>query len=117
MKLFHTSNERLIQIDPQSYLEFIYLIKNSRAIITDSGGITEEATVLGIPCMTLRDSTERPETVTLGTNELVGTNPKNLAPYLEKAVKGDWKKGVIPELWDGKTSERIIAKLLELYLN
>jgi UDP-N-acetylglucosamine 2-epimerase (non-hydrolysing) len=111
------SNERLIQIDPQSYLEFIYLIKNSRAIITDSGGITEEATVLGIPCMTLRDSTERPETVTLGTNELVGTNPKNLAPYLEKAVKGDWKKGIIPELWDGKTSERIIAKLLELYLS
>jgi UDP-N-acetylglucosamine 2-epimerase (non-hydrolysing) len=110
-------NPRLIQIDPQSYLEFIYLVKNTRAVITDSGGITEEATVLGIPCMTLRDSTERPETISIGTNELVGTNPNNLAPYLEKAVKGTWKKGNIPELWDGKTSERIIDKLVGLYQN
>ncbi len=109
------SHERLIQIDPQGYLEFIYLVKNAKAVITDSGGITEEATVLSIPCMTLRNSTERPETVTIGTNELVGTDPQNLAPYLEKLAKNQWKKGAIPELWDGKTAERIVSILVNLY--
>lgn len=96
------------------YLEFIYTIKNSAGIITDSGGITEEATVLGIPCMTLRDSTERPETVTIGTNEMVGTNPDNIISYIDKMVKGDWKKGGIPELWDGKTAERIVDIIAKL---
>ncbi|WP_336515911.1 non-hydrolyzing UDP-N-acetylglucosamine 2-epimerase [Pollutibacter soli] len=110
-------HERLIQIDPQGYLEFIFLVKNAKAVITDSGGITEEATVLGIPCMTLRDSTERPETITIGTNELVGTDPRKLAPYLEKVRTNQWKKGGIPELWDGKTSERIVNILVKLYSN
>lgn len=110
-------HERLIQIDPQGYLEFIFLVKHAKAVITDSGGITEEATVLGIPCMTLRDSTERPETITIGTNELVGTDPRKLAPYLEKVRTNQWKKGGIPELWDGKTSERIVNILLKLYSN
>ena len=108
-------NKRLLLVDPLGYLEFIYLIKYSRAVITDSGGITEETTVLGIPCMTLRNSTERPETITLGTNELVGTNPKELAPYLEKLLNNKWKKGGIPPLCDGHTSERIIEILLHLY--
>lgn len=99
---------------PMPYLEFIYIIKNSGGIITDSGGITEEATVLGVPCMTLRDSTERPETVAIGTNEMVGTNPDNIKSYIQKMVDGDWKKGGIPELWDGKTAERIVASILEL---
>ncbi|NOT49045.1 MAG: UDP-N-acetylglucosamine 2-epimerase (non-hydrolyzing) [Acidobacteria bacterium] len=108
-------NERLIQADPLGYLEFIYLLKYSAAVITDSGGITEEATVLNIPCMTLRDSTERPETVEIGTNELVGTNPNRLAPYLEKLVRGSWKQGRIPELWDGKTSQRIVDVLIAIY--
>lgn len=104
----------LILTEPMGYLEFNYLVKNAKAVITDSGGITEETTVLGIPCMTLRNSTERPETCTIGTNELIGTNPKAIKPAMEKLFKGDWKKGGIPELWDGKTSERIVQKLIEL---
>jgi len=86
----------------------------SKAMITDSGGITEETTVMGVPCMTLRDNTERPETITVGTNELVGTNPEDLKPYLDKLFNGEWKKGSIPELWDGKTSPRIIDHLITL---
>ncbi len=109
------SNDRLIQTDPLGYLEFIYLLKYARAVITDSGGITEEATVLDVPCMTLRNSTERPETVTIGTNELVGTNPQDLAPYLKRLSGGKWKKSTTPELWDGHTSERIVKILLQVY--
>jgi UDP-N-acetylglucosamine 2-epimerase (non-hydrolysing) len=90
-------------------------VKNSLAVITDSGGITEEATVLGIPCMTMRDSTERPETVTMGTNELIGTQPEKLVPYLEKVMAGNWKQGTIPPLWDGHTAERIVDQLLDIY--
>ena len=108
------SDPRLNMIEPLSYLEFNYLVENSLAVITDSGGITEETTVMGIPCMTLRNNTERPETITLGTNELIGTNPKALKPALEKLFSGYWKKGNIPELWDGKTSERIVKILLSL---
>ncbi len=109
------SNDRLIQIDPLPYLEFIFLVKNAKAVITDSGGITEETTVLGIPCLTLRNSTERPETITMGTNELVGTNPQALIPFLQRVLSGSWKKGKIPPLWDGKTSERIVSQLLRIY--
>lgn len=104
----------LTTVDPLSYLEFNYLVKNSFAVITDSGGITEETTVMGIPCLTLRDNTERPETCTIGTNELIGTNPDNLAPALDKLFKGEWKKGGIPELWDGKSASRIIDHLYRL---
>lgn len=100
--------------DPLSYLEFNYLVKNSKAVITDSGGITEETTVMGIPCITLRDSTERPETCTIGTNELLGTDPKSIAPAMEKLFAGKWKKGGIPELWDGKTAGRIVRVLKSL---
>ena len=64
--------------------------------------------------MTLRDSTERPETVTIGTNEMVGTNPDDIVSYIKKMVKGDWKKGGIPELWDGKTAERIVEIIVSL---
>lgn len=104
--------DNLKYVEPLGYLEFNYLVKNAKAVITDSGGITEETTVMGIPCLTLRDNTERPETITIGTNELVGTDPKNITPYMQKLHQGDWKKGGIPEKWDGKTAIRIVEYLL-----
>ena len=106
--------KRLHMVDPMSYLEFNYLIEKSFAVITDSGGITEETTVMNIPCLTLRDNTERPETITIGTNELVGTDPKNIAPYMNLLFSGNWKKGSIPELWDGKAAVRIVEILINL---
>jgi UDP-N-acetylglucosamine 2-epimerase (non-hydrolysing) len=101
-------------VQPQGYLEFNYLVKHAKGVITDSGGITEETTVMGVPCLTLRDNTERPETITVGTNELIGTDPANLAPALARLTAGEWKKGGIPEKWDGKAAERIVAELERL---
>ena len=106
----------LHMIEPLGYLEFNYLVNNSKCVITDSGGITEETTVLGIPCITLRDSTEGPETVTHGTNELIGTKPQNIGPTLNKLFSGSWKKGSIPELWDGRAAERIVQVLAGLQI-
>lgn len=115
LKNLGIAHDRLHYVEPLSYLEFNFIVKNAKAVITDSGGITEETTVMGVPCLTLRDNTERPETITMGTNELVGTDPKKLKPYLDKLMAGDWKKsGEIP-LWDGKTAKRIVARLLEIY--
>ncbi len=99
-------------VEPMGYLEFNYLVERSRAVVTDSGGITEETTVMGVPCITLRDNTERPETCTVGTNELIGTNPAAIPPALQKLYAGEWKKGAIPPLWDGHTAERIVDILL-----
>ena len=101
-------------VEPMGYLEFNYLVERAKAVVTDSGGITEETTVMGVPCITLRDNTERPETCTIGTNELIGTNPDAIAPALRKLFAGEWKKGAIPPLWDGHTAERIIAILADL---
>ena len=101
-------------VDPQPYLEFNYLVKHAKAVITDSGGITEETTLMGVPCMTLRDSTERPETVTIGTNELLGTKPDALIPATDKLFSGKWKIGSIPEKWDGKTGVRIVEHLVKI---
>lgn len=107
-------HQQLHTIEPLGYLEFNYLVENALAVITDSGGITEETTVMGVPCMTLRDNTERPETVDVGTNELIGTNPNAIKPALEKLFSGEWKKGAIPELWDGNTAKRIVSILKNL---
>lgn len=101
-------------VEPQPYLEFNWLVKNAKAVITDSGGITEETTVMGVPCMTLRNTTERPETVTVGTNEILGTDPAALSAALDRLFAGQWKKGGIPEKWDGEAGERIVAMLEEL---
>ncbi len=101
-------------VEPMGYLEFNYLVERAFAVVTDSGGITEETTVMGVPCMTLRDNTERPETCTIGTNELIGTNPDNVAPAMKRLIDGNWKKGGIPPLWDGHTSERIVKILTQL---
>ena len=87
---------------------------HAKAVITDSGGITEETTVMGVPCLTLRDTTERPETVTIGTNELIGTNPAHLPPALARVMAGQWKTGAIPDRWDGQAAGRIVAALEKL---
>ncbi len=105
----------LFMVEPMPYLEFNYLVKHAKAVITDSGGITEETTVMHIPCMTLRNNTERPETIDLGTNELIGTDPENLPPAFGKLFSGKWKKGSIPPLWDGATGQRIVSILTRLY--
>jgi UDP-N-acetylglucosamine 2-epimerase (non-hydrolysing) len=105
----------MILVEPQPYLEFNYLVRHAKAVITDSGGITEETTVMGVPCLTLRDTTERPETVTMGTNELVGTDPAAIKPVLDRLFEGRWKKGSVPEKWDGHAGERIVFELARLF--
>lgn len=114
LRELHDIPENILPVEPQAYFEFIYLVRHAKAVITDSGGITEETTVMGVPCMTLRDSTERPETVTIGTNELIGTDPAKLAPALDRLFAGQWKRGRIPDLWDGRTGERIVTALEKL---
>jgi UDP-N-acetylglucosamine 2-epimerase (non-hydrolysing) len=106
--------QNIIATEPMSYLEFVYLLKYAKGVVTDSGGVQEETTVLRIPCITLRKNTERPETISVGTNELIGDNPTDLSRALEQLKNGQWKKGAIPELWDGRAAERIVKALLTL---
>ena len=101
--------------EPLGYLEFNYLVQHAKGVLTDSGGITEETTVMHIPCITLRDTTERPETCEIGTNRLVGRNEKLLAEALEDMLSGNWPSGDIPELWDGHASNRIVSQLVKLF--
>ena len=102
-------------IEPLGYLEFLFLVKHSLGVLTDSGGITEEATVLNIPCITLRDTTERPETCEIGTNVLVGTNLDKLTHALKDLLSGIWKQGRVPELWDGKAANRTAEHLIDIF--
>lgn len=108
------SNSNFQYVEPQSYLNFIYLIKHTKAVLTDSGGITEEATVLNVPCITFRDTTERPETCEIGTNLLVGNNPQLIKGAFKKLMAGDWPKAEVPELWDGKSAERIVNHIIDV---
>lgn len=105
--------KNIVFVEPQGYLNFMYLIKNSFAVITDSGGISEETTVLGIPCFTMRNNTERPETIDIGTNHLVGTTIEKLESAYINFIKNGMQKTGIPELWDGKASERIVDILMQ----
>ena len=106
--------KNLMVTGAKTYLEFLFLVKNSIGVITDSGGISDETTFLGIPCLSLRTKTERPETITIGTNELCGNDPEKIKFYLNKIISGNWKKGSIPELWDGKAAERIVDVIAKL---
>lgn len=103
----------LVLVDPLGYDDFLSLTSDARFVITDSGGIQEETTYLGIPCLTMRPNTERPVTVVEGTNELVTL--ASLPGRALAAMEGRWKKGRIPDLWDGRTAERIAAVLRERY--
>lgn len=114
LELLNITAPNLCYTDPLGYLEFNYLVERCKAVVTDSGGITEETTVMGVPCMTLRDNTERPETVSVGTNELIGTKPEAIPPAMKILFDGNWKKGSIPTLWDGCAAERIIHILTNL---
>jgi UDP-N-acetylglucosamine 2-epimerase (non-hydrolysing) len=103
-----TAAHGLRLVEPQGYLDFLRLMKDARLVLTDSGGIQEETTVLGVPCLTLRENTERPVTCDLGTNVLVGTNPERI----RVAIRGAFEKGrrdhQVPPLWDGHAAERIL---------
>lgn len=98
----------LILCEPLGYFDFGRLISDSCMVITDSGGIQEETTVYGIPCITLRENTERPITITEGTNELAGTDTDKIIAFAQQIINGKWKTGKIPELWDGNTAQRIV---------
>ena len=107
--------KNIIFCDSLSYFEFNYMVANSFAVITDSGGVTEETTVLNIPCLTVRDNTERPETIDQGTNELIGTNVDQFDKYFKILFNNEWKKGIVPKYWDGYTGDRIINLLYDIY--
>ncbi len=108
------SIDNLVLMGPQGYLQFLKLMENAALIITDSGGIQEETTYLQVPCLTFRDSTERPITTTLGTNQLLrDLNPVTVHEKMVEILNGQTRKGVIPPLWDGQAAERIAAILVE----
>ena len=106
------ASERVHLTGPLGYREFLCLSSQAAGIVTDSGGLQEESTVLGIPCLTLRTNTERPVTVTQGSSTLVGQDTQLLEHHLKEIVAKDYKKGQCPELWDGRTAERIVQEVL-----
>lgn len=109
------SSGRIRMIDPQGYLEFLNLNMNARMVLTDSGGLQEETTILGVPCITLRENTERPVTVSEGTNTIAGSDPEAILAAFETANSAPAGSARVPEKWDGKAAERIVDTLAELY--
>jgi len=103
----------LLIFEPVGYLEFLKLMANARVVLTDSGGIQEETTILKVPCLTLRENTERPVTCEFGSNRLVGTQPENIIAAFREVVNDGHRKCSTPKLWDGKASERIKNVILE----
>ena len=102
-------------IPPLGYLEFLSLQRQATFVLTDSGGVQEETTVLGVPCLTLRENTERPLTITEGTNKIVGLDAERIRQEVEKLLSGEVKPGHAPKLWDGKAAERIVRILYQHY--
>ncbi|OMP32197.1 non-hydrolyzing UDP-N-acetylglucosamine 2-epimerase [Mangrovimonas sp. DI 80] len=115
LEAMHINASNLYFVEPLGYLEFNFLVKHALAVLTDSGGITEETTVMNVPCITLRENTERPETCELGTNVLAGKDPEKIETAFQTLLSGKWKNTTIPKLWDGKTAERIIEHLINIY--
>jgi UDP-N-acetylglucosamine 2-epimerase (non-hydrolysing) len=113
---FGLEAERVHLSGPLPYIEFLALQSRASVVITDSGGIQEETTYLGVPCLTLRNNTERPVTVSVGTNVIVGQDREKLRAELSKVVSGNAKKGTVPPLWDGHAGERIAATLGSIWL-
>lgn len=114
---FHKSfaeTPHLFVVEPLGYLDFLKLLSEAQFVLTDSGGIQEETTVLGVPCLTIRENTERPVTVEVGTNTIVGCHANRILSESEKILRGQTKKGRRPELWDGKAAQRIVDVLLKL---
>ncbi len=105
----------LCLIDPLGYLDFLKLMSCASLVLTDSGGIQEETTVLKIPCITLRENTERPVTVEIGSNQIVGTDTEKIIEAYKLAVSGNWHESQIPPLWDGKAAQRIVKIMLEIF--
>lgn len=107
MNRMPTASSAIQILDPAGYVEFLALQRRATAVITDSGGVQEETTFLGVPCLTLRENTERPVTIRYGTNKLVGHDVELLVSEVELILNGKRSNGTIPPLWDGKASERI----------
>lgn len=107
-------NKNIILTEPIGYIDFQALVRYAELIVTDSGGIQEESTYLGVQCITVRDNTERPSTVSIGTNQLIGTDLVKVAIAVKDVLGGKLKVGKIPELWDGRAAERICKKIVEL---
>jgi UDP-N-acetylglucosamine 2-epimerase (non-hydrolysing) len=108
--------KNLILTEPLGYINFMNLVINSKLVLTDSGGIQEETTFLKIPCITLRNNTERPVTIKKGTNVLVGSNKDKIIGMFDRVLEGKWKKGEIPEFWDGQTAKRIVKIIIDKLL-
>jgi UDP-N-acetylglucosamine 2-epimerase (non-hydrolysing) len=107
-RLERRGDSRLKLIPPVGYLDFLFLLSRAKLVLTDSGGIQEETTALGVPCLTLRENTERPVTVTHGTNEIVGLDPCKIRNGVDSVLAGKWKTGHLPQFWDGHAAERIV---------
>lgn len=107
------TDSKITTIGPQGYLEMLGLMKDAKVVLTDSGGIQEETTALGVPCITLRENTERPITVSQGTNTIVGTDADVILACYENVIKTGGKVGRIPELWDGESAQRIVKIINE----
>jgi UDP-N-acetylglucosamine 2-epimerase (non-hydrolysing) len=106
--------DRVHLVPPLAYMEFLDLWKDAAVVLTDSGGMQEETTALGIPCLTLRENTERPVTVTDGTNVLVGSDPELICDEVAKILAGHGKQGQRPHLWDGRAAQRIVEILVRV---